>query len=55
MTLPTTVSLTSVPCKILEHIIVSHLTQHLEGNTILSNQQNGFHKNHYAKPNCLNS
>ena len=38
MTQPTTVSLTSVPCKILEHIIVSHLMQLLEGDTILSNQ-----------------
>ena len=38
------VSLTSVPCKILEHIVVSSLMEHLEKNTILCPQQHGFRK-----------
>jgi hypothetical protein len=31
------VSLTSVPCKLLEHIICRHLMKHLETNKILTN------------------
>eukprot|EP00745_Piridium_sociabile_P045807 TRINITY_DN9988_c0_g1_i5.p1 TRINITY_DN9988_c0_g1~~TRINITY_DN9988_c0_g1_i5.p1 ORF type:complete len:555 (+),score=115.26 TRINITY_DN9988_c0_g1_i5:397-2061(+) len=37
-------SLTSVPCKILEHIIVSNMMQHLEENNILNDRQHGFRK-----------
>jgi hypothetical protein len=36
------VSLTSVTCKILEHIICRHLLKHLEKNKILTNLNHGF-------------
>ena len=36
------VSLTSVSCKILEHIICRHLLNHLEKNNILTNLNHGF-------------
>jgi hypothetical protein len=36
------VSLTSVTCKILEHIICRHLLKHLEKNRILTNLNHGF-------------
>jgi len=40
------VSLTCVCCKILEHIIISHIRQHLDHNIILSAYQHGFRKLH---------
>ena len=39
------ISLTSVTCKILEHIIHSHIMSHLENQQLLSNTQHGFRKN----------
>ena len=36
------VSFTSVPCKLLEHIICRHLMKHLETNKILTNLNHGF-------------
>jgi hypothetical protein len=36
------VSLTSVSCKLLEHIILSSIMKHLEGNSLLSDSQHGF-------------
>ena len=36
------VSLTSVCCKLLEHIICKHLLNHLERNNILTNLNHGF-------------
>ena len=36
------VSLTSVPCKILEHIIFHHIMGHLDAHHILVNHQHGF-------------
>ena len=36
------ISLTSVTCKILEHIICRHLLKHLEKNKILTNLNHGF-------------
>jgi hypothetical protein len=36
------VSLASVTCKILEHIICRHLLKHLEKNKILTNLNHGF-------------
>ena len=36
------VSLTSVTCKLLEHIICKHLLTHLENNDILTNLNHGF-------------
>ena len=59
------ISLTSVTCKILEHIVTSNLMKHLDDNNILSNIQHGFRKrrscetqltltiNDFAK--CLNN
>ena len=38
------ISLTSVTCKLLEHIIHSNITKHLEANAILSDTQHGFRK-----------
>ena len=42
------VSLTSVCCKVLEHIIFRHVMTHLEANNILSHSQHGFR----AKRSC---
>ena len=39
------ISLTSVCCKILEHIIHSQIMRHLDIHQILSDQQHGFRKN----------
>ena len=36
------ISLTSIPCKILEHIICSHLHKHFENHKILTNLNHGF-------------
>jgi hypothetical protein len=38
------ISLTSVPCKIMEHVIVHSLMDHLEQNNILRPEQHGFRK-----------
>ena len=40
------ISLTSVVCKTMEHIIVSQLTKHLEMNKILTKNQYGFREHH---------
>ena len=39
------ISLTSIPCKIFEHLIYSSVYNHLETNCILSDAQYGFRKN----------
>ena len=36
------VSLTSLCCKVIEHIILSHIAKHLAANNILIDQQHGF-------------
>ena len=36
------ISLTSLCCKAMEHIILSHIAKHLAGNNILIDQQHGF-------------
>ena len=36
------VSLTSVPCKAMERLVVKHITDYLEANNILSDFQFGF-------------
>ena len=43
------VSLTSVCCKILEHIVHSHLMGHLDNNHLLSDVQHGFRKKRYCE------
>jgi len=47
------VSLTCVCCKILEHIITSHIRQHLDHNNILSAYQHGFRKLHSCETQLL--
>ena len=47
------ISLTSIPCKLLKHILVSSIMQHLESNSILSPQQHGFRKNRSCKTQLL--
>ena len=39
-------SLTCVPCKLLEHIVCSNIMAHLDENQILSNRQHAFRKRH---------
>ncbi|EEC13484.1 conserved hypothetical protein, partial [Ixodes scapularis] len=38
------ISITSTPCKMLEHIIYSHLVKYLESNSFFSSAQHGFRK-----------
>lgn len=38
------ISITSIPCKLLEHIIFSHLVNFLESNNFFNNAQHGFRK-----------
>ena len=47
------VSLTSVPCKILEHIICSHVRDHLDRHNILPTLQHGFRKRHSCESQLL--
>lgn len=41
------ISLTCVCCKLLEHIMLSHIAKHLSSNNILINQQHGF-RQHFS-------
>ena len=45
------ISLTSVSCKLLEHIICRHLMDHLERNKILTNLNLGFRSGTPVRPN----
>lgn len=38
------ISMTSVSCKLLEHIVSNHITNHLEANNLLTPFQHGFRK-----------
>ena len=40
------VSLTCVPCKLLEHIVCSNIMTHLDENKLLSDRQHAFRKRH---------
>ena len=40
------ISLTSVPCKVLEKLIVSHITEFIETNSLISPHQFGFRSGH---------
>ena len=40
------VSLTCVPCKLLEHIVCSNIMAHLDGYKVLSDRQHAFRKRH---------
>ena len=43
------ISLTSVPCKIMEHIIFHEMMSHLDSNKVLVNYQHGFEKKYHVK------
>ena len=47
------VSLTSVCCKLLEHIICRHMMNHLEDNHILTSLQHGFRSGHSCETQLL--
>ena len=47
------ISLTFVSCKIMEHIIFSHIMSHLEEFKILSDIQHGFRKSHSCETQLL--
>ena len=47
------ISLTSVCCKTLEHIICKHMLNYLENNKIISPLQHGFHKGHSCESQLI--
>ena len=47
------VSLTSVCCKLLEHIVCRHILQHLEKHNILSDLQHGFRSGHSCESQLI--
>ena len=47
------VSLTSVLCKLLEHIICKHMLNHLEKSKILTNLNHGFRSGYSCKTQLL--
>ena len=48
-------SLTSIPCKVLEHIVYSHVMSHLEHHNILTNAQFGFRQRRSADLQLLST
>ena len=49
------VSLTSVTCKMMEHILASNIRKHLDHNNILSAFQHGFRKRHSCEIQLINT
>ena len=47
------VSLTSIPCKLLEHVLVSNIMKHFEDNDILSKRQHGFRRGRSCESQLL--
>ena len=47
------VSLTSICCKAMEHVIHSNIMRHLDPHNILTDQQHGFHRNQSCKSQQL--
>ena len=47
------VSLTSISCKILEHILYSNIINHLEKSNLLCHQQHGFRKGHSCETQLI--
>ena len=47
------ISLTCVSCKLLEHIICSHIHKHLERHKILTSKQHGFRTRHSCETQLL--
>jgi hypothetical protein len=49
------VSLTYIACKIMEHILTSHIMTHAENNRILNPLQHGLDEDCHVRPNSWNS
>ena len=47
------VSLTCVPCKLLEHIVCSNIMAHLEEHKLLSDRQHAFRKRHSCETQLI--
>ena len=47
------VSLTCVPCKLLEHIVCSNIMAHLDEHKLLSNRQHAFRKKHSCETQLI--
>ena len=47
------ISLTSIPCKILEHILVSSILKYCEENNILCPEQHGFRRHHSCETQLI--
>ena len=47
------ISLTSISCKVIEHILHSNITKHLENNNILTDLQHGFRKHRSCKTQLI--
>ena len=47
------VSLTSAACKIMEHVVVSHIMKHLQSYNILTDTQYGFRSQHSCESQLL--
>ena len=49
------ISLTCICCKIMEHIVLSHMAKHLSANNILIDEQQGFRKNHSCETQLIST
>ena len=49
------VSLTSITCKLLEHIVHSNVIRHFDRNDVLSDNQHGFRKRRSCETQLLNT
>ena len=49
------VSLTSVPCKLLEHIMFRHIMTHLDAHNVLEDHQHGFRSNRSCETQLINT
>ena len=47
------ISLTSICCKLLEHIIYSNIMDRLDKHSVLSNKQHGFHSKHSTETQLI--
>lgn len=47
------ISLTSIPCKLLEHIIYCALVTHLESNSLFTGNQHGLKKNNSCETQLI--
>ena len=47
------ISLVSIPCKVMEHIVVSNTMRHLEDNKILAPNQHGFRAKHSCETQLI--